>query len=551
MTRSIDVHQNLRCATVAYRASVSRRNRASGYHDCQHVAVLFCSACQKLEATLVAFNLSALNDPIWGAPVTWLQAIRGVYPQFPSHILHSKESWVAQFLSPHFVQYGGTRISPQIPNTPRRGRSETAYKFNTCASGPPISSKSPYSFMYHLQEENFRIMEREDTDWAYRGERVPGPEDSDSDDDTMPALINPVRVCRGVAWHAAVVDRGRNSSPEGYTERDSSPEGDVNQRDASLESDSLFSSSPASSPPPLEAVLGNSTMDCDTEPEDDRSSMDCDERTERLSPTVSDFETPSRKLITYLARDKARLRRQRERDDATHDLEFLAIMQATTPRRSRRLRTGRVDDSTEGDVWSTADLSALELEIFTGTIEAPQAMIDLQEYVTGVIAGGPKGQTAWWTGIVSTAFQDMRRVYRNGDFTQFGEGESLVRAGIDYGVNGPFIINNLRVNRPTAFKRSLLIKTPSELFRQFAPKLFAHTMSKLDQLKEGNLHPPFKHSVFTTAEWSFGDAASPPCIGGEFQSGDLGKSLKNSVQVEGHTKVSRWTEEAGMMPSAN
>ncbi|KAJ7240102.1 hypothetical protein C8J57DRAFT_1086059, partial [Mycena rebaudengoi] len=47
-----------------------------------------------------------------------------------------------------------------------------------------------------------------------------------------------------------------------------------------------------------------------------------------------------------------------------------------------------------------------------------------------------------------------------------------------------------------------------------APKLFVHTMSKLDKLKEGNLYPPFKHSVFTTAEWSFGDAASPPVTHG-------------------------------------
>ncbi|KAJ7266201.1 hypothetical protein C8J57DRAFT_950211, partial [Mycena rebaudengoi] len=47
-------------------------------------------------------------------------------------------------------------------------------------------------------------------------------------------------------------------------------------------------------------------------------------------------------------------------------------------------------------------------------------------------------------------------------------------------------------------------------YRQFAPRLFAHQMTKLDILKDRNINPPFKHSVFTTAEWAFSDAASPP-----------------------------------------
>jgi hypothetical protein len=49
----------------------------------------------------------------------------------------------------------------------------------------------------------------------------------------------------------------------------------------------------------------------------------------------------------------------------------------------------------------------------------------------------------------------------------------------------------------------------SDLFWQFAPNLAGHNLALLDKLKERNLHPPFKHSVFTTAEWSFGNAASP------------------------------------------
>ncbi|KAJ7251039.1 hypothetical protein C8J57DRAFT_1078341 [Mycena rebaudengoi] len=35
-------------------------------------------------------------------------------------------------------------------------------------------------------------------------------------------------------------------------------------------------------------------------------------------------------------------------------------------------------------------------------------------------------------------------------------------------------------------------------------------MTKLDSLKDRGINPPFKHSVFSTAEWCFGDAASPP-----------------------------------------
>jgi hypothetical protein len=53
-----------------------------------------------------------------------------------------------------------------------------------------------------------------------------------------------------------------------------------------------------------------------------------------------------------------------------------------------------------------------------------------------VIAPGPKGDSSW-TAVIRSAYQEMRRAYRNGDFSALGERESVLRVGLGYGVNGP------------------------------------------------------------------------------------------------------------------
>ncbi|KAJ7273865.1 hypothetical protein C8J57DRAFT_1224778 [Mycena rebaudengoi] len=365
---------------------------------------------------------------------------------------------------------------------PRRGRSQSTYTFTTHAAGKPVFNK-PYNFIAFLKEENDRVIEREEAELQLPGDQA----------EVDAPLPNP--ALHGPLFKPAVEDRGRDSSPEGYTERDSSPE-----RDFSPDSN-LRIPSPSSSPPPLEAVLcsmdgtptvGDTTMDVDSEDNKDlvaRPEHEYHSHAGRsVSPTVSDFfgedfqsESTStspttstdvepsprtKRLITYLMRKKKKYGMDtdldhkqaaalRQQEQAEIDAEnFLAITQAiTTPtRRSRRLRTGRAGDSTEGNVWTIRDLIELEFKIYEDTIEsvlrllfaatayhllsASQPLIDNQQYVIGVIAGGPKNTVSWWGGVVGGAFQSMRRLYHNGDFSQFGEGESLVRVGLDYGVNG-------------------------------------------------------------------------------------------------------------------
>jgi hypothetical protein len=60
----------------------------------------------------------------------------------------------------------------EVPE-PRRGRSHSAYLFNTHAAGPPITSKEPYDFLGQLRAKNLDVMILEETDWIYRAEVRP------------------------------------------------------------------------------------------------------------------------------------------------------------------------------------------------------------------------------------------------------------------------------------------------------------------------------------------------------------------------------------------
>jgi hypothetical protein len=51
----------------------------------------------------------------------------------------------------------------------------------------------------------------------------------------------------------------------------------------------------------------------------------------------------------------------------------------------------------------------------------------------GVIAGGPKGNHELWIQVNKWLLGAMVRLYRNGDFSDLGEGESRVHFGIGYG----------------------------------------------------------------------------------------------------------------------
>jgi hypothetical protein len=70
----------------------------------------------------------------------------------------------------------------------------------------------------------------------------------------------------------------------------------------------------------------------------------------------------------------------------------------------------------------------------------PRALVDRHDVVMAVIAPGPKGLESWWQSIVGLATKDLGRFYRYGEFGHLGEGESLVRFGIQIGY--PFDVSN-------------------------------------------------------------------------------------------------------------
>jgi hypothetical protein len=60
-------------------------------------------------------------------------------------------------------------------------------------------------------------------------------------------------------------------------------------------------------------------------------------------------------------------------------------------------------------------------------------LVDRNDIVMAIIAPGPKGLESWWQSITVLATKDLGRFYRYGEFGHLGEGESLVRFGINFG----------------------------------------------------------------------------------------------------------------------
>lgn len=54
----------------------------------------------------------------------------------------------------------------------------------------------------------------------------------------------------------------------------------------------------------------------------------------------------------------------------------------------------------------------------------------------GLIASHPIGDLAGWNAVVESATRDMTRAHFHGNFSNLGEHKSVIRAGIDYGVQG-------------------------------------------------------------------------------------------------------------------
>jgi hypothetical protein len=88
----------------------------------------------------------------------------------------------------------------------------------------------------------------------------------------------------------------------------------------------------------------------------------------------------------------------------------------------------------------------------------PRAIIDRHSYIIGVVVGGPKGEEAWWASTIRSAFKEVERLRRYGDFTDRYGGDARFRLGITYG-------EEVRVS----FSPAALQNSKRSLFRAQAP----------------------------------------------------------------------------------
>ncbi|KAJ6544606.1 hypothetical protein DFH09DRAFT_1088473 [Mycena vulgaris] len=344
----------------------------------------------------------------------------------------------------------------------RSGRSDAGYTFSREAMGVAVRTQRPFSLGESLLRQHKITIHLEDNDPVYRGNVPPSRS-------CAPALGRPLS-------------------------HDSDPETDS-------ESDELS---------------------------DSDSGGDAPVPVERLSSP----HTPHRpRLITYSKRDKQRaeaLKSLRTEQLATEHARKAAakkraakraIQEAAerATRRSRRLRRGRVGDSTDAGVYRTQALMRIGYAVHTLPNDLPRPIIDNHDYVMAVIAGAPKDQMAWWAELNTAALQDLRRLARNGDFTHLGEGESHVRFGIGFGEEyaAPHQIVNTAANdhevRLIKLSESFQVFSAyqNHLYEQFAPRGYALAATTVGELVKRHIaYPSFAHSVFTTSKVSLSDGSS-------------------------------------------
>ncbi|KAJ7454344.1 hypothetical protein B0H11DRAFT_2245000 [Mycena galericulata] len=207
---------------------------------------------------------------------------------------------------------------PRRPVLSRRGRSATSYTFPRDAYGTVFRSRNPYSFVDVLTHQNQLVIHREDTNPVYRG-------------DVNPAALFMCRAAPETRFSCA------GPPPKALP--------DLSDDDFS---DNGAQHSASATPAPEDGT-----------------------HAERLSSPVTPFQSGSGSKplvkVTYLSRDKNRLRDPAQLGQQTKlaaDAKRTAAKAAAAARRiardqqhpgsrsSRRLRRGRVGDSSDHGVWT-------------------------------------------------------------------------------------------------------------------------------------------------------------------------------------------------------
>ncbi|KAJ7633684.1 hypothetical protein DFH06DRAFT_1337169 [Mycena polygramma] len=373
--------------------------------------------------------------------------------------------------------------------TQRTTRSSQGYVFAMAPVGRPII-RTTYSLADVLLDENELLIDREDNDLVYRGEKKPGDplghitlqdlHDIVMSDDEGESEVSSDDVVMADA------DDGESVVSSGGTDSD------IDELASSPAPPS--SSTPASSPAP-----------------DDPAAEDCPS-----SPV-----TP-RRPITYSRRDRKRFSAQREQtfleDMAAREAQMLANVEAyreaeelaaardapPTPRRSPRLNHPA---STAHD-----DLKREGVAFHPWIDDKPRTIIDPNAYVLAVIVGAPKGEGEWWADTIEQGSKVLERASRNADFHDLPDGERRLRLGVSFGEEeaAPHGIGNLDANLKEIGrmeKEEPLVAVAAyqnHIYQQFAERGYAFVTSLVTELIRREIaFPSYEHSVFTTTEIVF------------------------------------------------
>ncbi|KAJ6460163.1 hypothetical protein C8R47DRAFT_1226389 [Mycena vitilis] len=340
-----------------------------------------------------------------------------------------------------------------VVRTQRTTRSsQDGYIFAMAPMGRPII-RTTYSLADVLAVENELLIEREDTDAVYRGEKKPGG-------DPLGAIT--LQDLHDIIMSDA--DEGESEvSSEDVVMSDAE---DVVMVDAHDAPRPPSSSTPASSPAPDDVV----------------SSEECS--------TVPVPATP-RRPITYSRRDRERYSARREQTFSEHVAAQEAQMlenptSFTSPQspslyRSRGAQKGRC------------------------SLSPGSTIIDPATYVLGVIVGAPKGEGEWWANIIDEGAKVLDRASRNADFHNLAEGQRRLRLGVAFGEEeaAPHGITNLEANLKEIHRMET--EEPLAAIAGFAERGHAHVTSLVAELIRREIaFPSYKHSIFTTTEIQLG-----------------------------------------------
>ncbi|KAJ6513591.1 hypothetical protein C8R47DRAFT_1206908 [Mycena vitilis] len=391
-----------------------------------------------------------------------------------------------------------------VVRTQRTTRSsQDGYIFAMAPMGRPII-RTTYSLADVLAVENELLIEREDTDAVYRGEKKPGGDPLGaitlqdlhdiimSDADEGESEVSSEDVVMSDAEDVVMVDAhdGGSEASSGGTDSD------IDELASSPAPPS--SSTPASSPAPDDVV----------------SSEECS--------TVPVPATP-RRPITYSRRDRERYSARREQTFSEHvaaqeaqmlenvaayweaEEQAATVAEPPSPRRSPRLNH---PPSTAHE-----ELKREGVAFHPWIDDKPRAVIDPATYVLGVIVGAPKGEGEWWANIIDEGAKVLDRASRNADFHNLAEGQRRLRLGVAFGEEeaAPHGITNLEANlkeihrMETEEPLAAIAAYQNHIYRQFAERGHAHVTSLVAELIRREIaFPSYKHSIFTTTEIQLG-----------------------------------------------